>query len=189
MHTETKEFLEEQARGLAEMAENFRKERVQSARQTARESAARIRSLNVRVRALARSGVRVTNISHGAVENLIELQAEIVNSALNEAAAQIERLADTGSLRDLSRDQVKVLQAARQRIVADLSRALEILKDARGEVRKVAAGSSRKAPVRAKSRATKKAAPRAAKKSPPRKAKRKAPSRARPRAAKARRRR
>ena len=183
MHSETKEFLEQQARGLAEMAENFRREQVQSARQAARKSASRIKSLNGKVRALARSGVRVTNISHGAVENLIELQAEIVDSALTEAAAQIERLAGTGSLRDLSRDQARVLQAARRRIVDDLSRALEILKDAGGSVRQAAGGKSRKAqPPAAKKKNAKK-------KSAPRKSQRKSPVRAQPRAAKARRRR
>ncbi|HEX7375254.1 MAG TPA: phasin family protein [Steroidobacteraceae bacterium] len=185
MHTETKEFLEEQARGLAEMAQKFRKDRVQQARQAARDSAARIKSLNGRVRALARSGVRVTNISHGAVEDLIELQAEIVNSALTEAAAQIERLANTGSLRDLSRDQMRVLQAARQRIVDDLSRALEILKDAGGKVRQVAAGGARKAGPRA----TKKSAPPKVKGKAKAKVKRKSAVRAKPRAAKARRKR
>lgn len=181
MHTDTKEFLEEQARGLAEMAENLRKERVQAARQAARDSAARVRSLNGRVRALARSGIRVTNISHGAVENLIELQAEIVNSALSEAAAQIERLANTGSLRDLSRDQARVLLAARRRIVEDLSRALEILKEAGGEVRR-ATGGARKPAKASKPRTPKKqgTAP---------KAKRKAPARAAKRAIAARRRR
>ena len=181
MHTGTKEFLEEQARGLAEMAENLRKERVQAARKAARDSAARVRLLNGRVRALARSGIRVTNISHGAVENLIELQAEIVNSALNEAAAQIERLANTGSLRDLSRDQARVLLAARQRIVDDLSRALEILKEAGGDVRRAAQGA-RKATKASKPRTPKKrgTAP---------KAKRKAPARAAKRATAARRRR
>ena len=152
------EFIEEQRKGLAELLENLSKSRVAAARSAARQSAARIKELNGRVRALARSGVRLTAVSQGAAQGLIELHAEIVDTALTEAAAQIERMAYTESVRDLARMQTDVLQAARQRIVDDIARAVTILKDAAGDARKVvapavpAAGKApvRKAPVRRK---------------------------------------
>ena len=145
------EFIEEQRKGLAELLDNLSKSRVAAARNAARQSAARIKELNGRVRALARSGVRLTAVSQNAAQGLIELHAEIVNTALTEAAAQIERLAYTESVRDLARMQSEVLQAARQRIVDDIARAVTILKDAAGDARMAvapAAPAARKAPAR-----------------------------------------
>jgi len=133
------EFIDEQKKGLAELLANLGKSRVVAARNAARESAARIKELNGRVRALARSGVRLTTVSQGAAQGLIELHADIVNDALTEAAAQIERMAYTESVRDLARMQGEVLQATRQRIVDDMARAVTILKDAAGDARKAIA--------------------------------------------------
>lgn len=164
------EFIEEQRKGLAELLENLSKSRVAAARSAARQSAARIKELNGRVRALARSGVRLTAVSQNAAQGLIELHAEIVDTALTEAAAQIERLAYTESVRDLARLQTDVLQATRQRIVDDIARAVTILKDAAGDARKVVAPAvpakreapKKKAPTRRKAAA--KAKPKAKKK-------------------------
>jgi phasin family protein len=138
MPIEVNELIEQQMKGLTELVGNMKRSRVAAARRAATESAARIKSLNNRVRELARSGVRLTYISNGAVQNLIELQADIVNSALGEAAEQIQRMAYTESVRDLAGMQADVLQAARKRIVEDISRAVTILKDAAGDMRKVA---------------------------------------------------
>jgi hypothetical protein len=148
------EFIDEQKKGLTELLANLSRSRVAAARNAARQSAARIKELNGRVRALARSGVRLTAVSQSAAQDLIELHADIVNSALTEAASQIERMAYTESVRDLARMQADVLQAARQRIVDDMARAVTILKGAAGDARKVVA--KREAPAKA---APKKKAP------------------------------
>jgi phasin family protein len=140
MHSSVKEFLEEQTQGLAELADRLRRERIAAARRAATESAARVRELNARVRELARSGVRLTSISQSALQDLIELQADIVTTAIGDASSQIRRLADTESVRDLARQQGEVLQATRERIVADIARATKILKGAAGDVREVAVG-------------------------------------------------
>jgi hypothetical protein len=142
MNSELNEFLEQQKKGLVQLASDLRKARVAAARKAAHESAARIKSLNVRVRTLARSGVRLSVVSHGAVQSLIELQGDIVSSALNEAAEKIQQMAYTESVRDLARMQADVLQSARQRIVDDITRAVVILKDAAGDARKVATGTT-----------------------------------------------
>ncbi len=135
MHAGMSEFVAEHMKGLTEMVTELRRSRVAAARKAAVESAARIKSLNQRVRSLARSGVRVTAASQGAVQSLIELQEDIVTSALNDAAAQMQRLAYTESVRDLARVQGEILQAARQRIVDDIARAVTVLKSAAGDVR------------------------------------------------------
>lgn len=150
MHAGTDDFLDEQTKGLKELAEHLRTSRLAAARQAAVKSAARIRSLNGKVRALARSGVKLTSISQGTVQSLIELQAEIVNDGLTDAAAQIERIAYTGSVRDLAREQAEVLKAARERIAGDLTRAMTILRKAAQDARKV--GERQAVPKAAKKR-------------------------------------
>ena len=175
MHLGLNEFIDEQKKGLTELLANLSKSRVAAARSAARQSAARIKELNGRVRALARSGVRLTAVSQGAAQDLIELHADIVNSALTEAATQIERMAYTESVRDLARMQADVLQAARQRIVDDMARAVTILKGAAGDARKVVAKSE--VPAKA---APKKKAPAARKTKVAAKAKAKPRKRARP---------
>jgi hypothetical protein len=136
MPVEVNEFIAEQRRGLKELVRGLRKSRIEATRKAARESAARIRSLNERVRSLARSGVRVSAASQGAVQDLLQLQEEIVTSALTDAAGQIERLAYTESLRDFARAQAEVLRATRQRIVDDIGRAMKGLRSAAGELRR-----------------------------------------------------
>jgi phasin family protein len=138
MPIEVNEIIEQQMKGLTELVGNMKRSRVDAARRAATESAARIKSLNGRVRQVARSGVRLTYISNSAVQDLIQLQADIVNSALTEAAEQIQRMAYTESVRDLASMQAEVLQAARKRIVGDISRAVTILKTAAGDMRKAA---------------------------------------------------
>jgi phasin family protein len=150
MHAGTDDFLDEQKKGLEELAEHLRTSRLAAARQAALKSAARIRSLNGKVRALARSGVKLTSISQGTVQSLIELQADIVNDGLSDAAAQIERIAYTGSVRDLAREQAEVLKAARERIAGDLTRAMTILRKAAQDASKV--GERPAAPKAAKKR-------------------------------------
>jgi len=135
MSAHLSEFIAEQRKGLADLMKSLRQSQVKAAREAARSSAARIKSLNQRVRSLAKSGLRVNEVSHGAAQNLIELQADIVTSALNDAAVQIERLSYTETARDFARLQGEVMQAARQRIVDDLARAVTALKGAAGEVR------------------------------------------------------
>jgi hypothetical protein len=168
MHLSINEFIDEQKKGLNELLANLSKSRVAAARNAARQSAQRIKELNGRVRALSRSGVKLTAVSQGAAQGLIELHADIVDTALTEAASQIERMAYTESVRDLARMQAEVLQATRERIVADISRAVGILKGAAGDARKAVAPDApaskpaprKKAAARRKAAAKSKAAPR-----------------------------
>ena len=184
MIAELNEFLEEQTTGLAELARRLRQSRAAVARKAAAASAARVRSLNGRVRNLARSGVRLTSISQSTAQSLIELQAEIVTDALTDAAEQMQRIVYTSSVRDLAREQAGVLQAAQQRIVNDIARAVSILKGAAGDVRKVASSAAAAESVAPRKPARRKARSKVARKAskakrPVRRAKAKAKAKAR----------
>ncbi len=133
-----KDFVVGQTQGLAKRAQELRKKPVAAARDAAAKSAENLKSLKDPVRAFARSGVKLTTISQGTATSLIELQERIVASALNDAAAQLERAAASESLKDMLRNQASVLMDARERIVADMAQALAILRGAGSDVREVA---------------------------------------------------
>ncbi len=161
MMNKIKDFVAEQSQAMAEQAQKLRTEPVQVARDAAVKSAERIKSLKDPIRALSRSGVKLTAISQGTAQSLIELQAQIVTSALTEAAEQLERAARADNVMNLVRDQADVLRATRERIVTDISQAVAIFKDAGGDVRKVAtqtyakvAGKAAEEPVVVKARRT-----------------------------------
>jgi phasin family protein len=163
MKTRIKDFMSEQAQDLSERGQNLRRAPVEAARKAATRTAGHIKSLSDPVQAFARSGVKLTAISQGTAQSLIELQAEIVARALGEAATHLERAAEVRDLRDLVRDQAAVLRATRDRIVSDMTRAVAIFKDAGGDVRKVASGAytqaarpaAKKAPAAKRGRAGK----------------------------------
>jgi phasin family protein len=164
MASKIKNFVTEQAQALAEQAQKLRTQPVEAAREAAVKSAQRISAMRTAVRAMARSGVKLTAISQGTAQKLIELQEEIITSALTEASMQLERAARMDNVRDLLRDQSDVLRATRDRIVSDITQAVAIFKNAGGDLRKVA--------TQTYSGVTSKAAPKAKKAPAKRKAKR-----------------
>jgi phasin family protein len=168
-------LVTERGQELVEKAGKLRKEPVRIARAATAKSAERIKALKDPIRAVSRSGVKLTTISHGTAERLIELQAQVVTSALTDAAAQLERAARADNVKDLVRDQSNVLRTTRERIVSDITQAVTILKDAGGDARKVAkhtyasvTGKAEAAPVAARKKAVRKAK-RAVRKAPARK--------------------
>jgi len=138
MASKIKDFVIEQRELLAEQAGRLRTEPVKAARAATAKSAERIKALNPRIRAVSRSGVKLTAISQSTAERLIQLQEQLVTSALTDAATQLERAARADNVKDLVTDQAAVLRATRERIVSDITEAVTILKGAGDDVRKVA---------------------------------------------------
>ena len=133
MFTQIQDFMTEQKNALAEQAQKFREDPVESARGAASGSAEGLKSLKDPVRVIARSGVK-----QNALQGLIELQSEIVTSALTDAANRLERAARADNVIDLMQEQAEALRATRDRMVDEAARAFAIFKDAGRDVRKVA---------------------------------------------------
>lgn len=172
MVNKIKDFVNEQRQVLAEQADRLRTEPVKAARAATARSAARIKALSPRIRAVSRSGVKLTAISQTTAERLIHLQEQLVTSALNDAATRLERAARAANVKDLVVDQAAVLTATRDRIVSDITQAVTILKDAGGDVRKVATSTYETVTGKAKA-----AAPKAKARGKAKRAARKAPAR------------
>jgi hypothetical protein len=138
MFNQIQEFVSEQTQALAGQAQKFRDDPIETVREAAVTSAEGIKSLKQPVRVIARSGVKLTAISQTALQGLIELQSEIVTSALTDAAVRLERAARADNVVDLLQEQAEALLATRDRIVDEATRAVAIFTHAGRDVRKVA---------------------------------------------------
>ena len=138
MASKVKEFVNEQAQALAEQAGKLRRAPGKAVRGAAAKSARGIRALQDPVRVVTHSGVKLTNVSHEALLNLMALQLEVVTSALSGAAAQLERVAQSDDVQDLVSGQAHELRAVRERVVSDVNRAVAIVRKAGRGAREVA---------------------------------------------------
>jgi hypothetical protein len=125
-------------RELVEQIQRFRAEPIETMREVAMSSAGGIKSLKAPVRALAHSGVKLATVSQNTVQNLIELESEVITSALTAAAVRLERAARAGNVVDLVLDQAEMLGATRSRAVDHATRAVEIFKASGRDLRDVA---------------------------------------------------
>jgi len=130
MVSKVKEFVNEQRQVLSSQARRLGSAPGKVVRNAAARSAKRIKALQEPVRVVTHSGVKLTNVSHEALLGLMALQLEVVTSALSNAAAQLERVAQSDNVMDLVRGQADDLRATRDRVVKDVKRAVSIVKDA-----------------------------------------------------------
>jgi hypothetical protein len=72
------------------------------------------------------------------VSSFIELQSDMLTSAISDVALRLERASRAENVIDLVRDQVELIPATRTRVIEDAQRAAEILKIARRDLVAVA---------------------------------------------------
>jgi hypothetical protein len=138
MIEQIQEFVTDKASALTNQVEKIRKDSIGTVREAVVGGADNLKALKSPVRVVARSGVKVTTVSQTAVASLIELQSDVLTSALTDVAVRLERAAKADSLVDLVRDQIELGQATRGRIVEDAQRAVEIIKVAGRDLKGVA---------------------------------------------------
>src|SRR5512137_2291869 len=130
MVSQVKKFMNDENQIFTEQARLLRRAPGKAVRGAAARSAQRIKALQEPVRVVTHSGVKLTNVSHEALLGLMALQLEVVTSALSNAAAQLERVAQSDNVMDLVRGQADELRATRERVVTDVKRAVSIVRDA-----------------------------------------------------------
>ncbi len=133
-----RKLINEQMEFAGEQAGVMRRAPGTLMRRAAKKSATGVKALQMPVRAVTRSGVRLTTLTQHTVESLLELQLELVTAALTNAAEQLERVSRAQSVRSLVGGQAEELRAARERIAKDIQRVVAILKRAGKGARAVA---------------------------------------------------
>lgn len=167
MVSQVKKFMQDENQILTEQARMLRKAPGKAVRGAAARSAKRIKALQESARVITHSGVKLTNVSHEAVLSLMALQLDVVTSALSDAAAQLERVAQSDNLKDLVSGQAGELRATRDRVVDEMKRGVAIVKHAGRGVRNVATETYTKVtrPAKAAKAKTTRTVKRAARKS------------------------
>jgi len=135
MITQMQDFVAEQTAVLQDQMDKIRKESVETVREAVVGSAENLKALKSPVRTIARSTVKVTTVSQTAVASLIELQSDMLTSAISDAALRLERASRADNIIELVREQVEMLPATRARIVEDAQRAVTIFKHAGRDLR------------------------------------------------------
>ena len=108
MIIEMKEYVAERGELLRGQVAKLRTTSVESVREAISGSVETIKSLKSPVRVIARSGVKLSTLSQEAVQNLIELQSEVLTSALTDVAARLERATKADNLVELVREQIEL---------------------------------------------------------------------------------
>ena len=138
MMNQIQKLMSETGQPWADQMHKFRKEFPETVREAVTGSAETLKSLKSPVRLIARSGIKLTTVSQATVQSLIELQSDMITSALSDAALRLERASRADTVVDLVRDQIELLPATRERLTEEANRAVSILKDAGREIRTVA---------------------------------------------------
>lgn len=138
MIEQIQDFVSEQTAAISTKVKQIRKESSETVRDAVVDSAGNIKSLKSPVRVIARSGVKLTSVSQTAVASLIELQSDVLTSALSDVALRLERAARADGIVELVRDQYELAHATRGRVVEDAQRAVEIFKVAGRDLKGVA---------------------------------------------------
>jgi len=136
--TQIPEMMSEKTQAFADQIQKFRKDFPEAVREVVTDSAETLKSFKSPVRLIARSSIKLTTVSQTAVQSLIELQSDMITSALSDAALRLERASRADSVVDLVRDQIELIPATRERLSEEATRVVTILKDAGREIRTVA---------------------------------------------------
>jgi len=138
MIVDMQEFVAERGEVLVGQVRKMRETSVETVREAVVGSAETLKALKSPVRMIARSGVKLSAVSQTTVQNLIELQSDVVTSALNDVALRLERATRAENIVEFVREQIELTPATRARMVEDANRAVTILKTAGRDIRNVA---------------------------------------------------
>jgi hypothetical protein len=138
MIVDMQEFVAERGEVLVGQVRKMRETSVETVREAVVGSAETLKALKSPVRMIARSGVKLTTVSQVTVQNLIELQSDVVTSALNDVALRLERATRAENIIEFVREQIELTPATRARMVDDATRAVTIFKTAGRDIRNVA---------------------------------------------------
>ena len=138
MLNQVQDYMNEQIQTFAGQAQRFGADPLAAAREGVAHSVSGLKSLRQPVRAAARSGVKLSALTHETAQELIQLQSHMVTATLTEMAESLERAAQARDFAALVSAQADSLRQSAERFVNDANRALEILTTAGRGVQTVA---------------------------------------------------
>jgi len=138
MIVEMQEYVVEGGELLRGQVRKLRRTSAENIREAVVGSADTLKGLKSPVRLIARSSIKLTAVGQTTVQNLIELQSDVVTSALTEMALRLERATQAENIVEMVREQIELTPATRDRVMDEANRVVTIFKTAGREVRAVA---------------------------------------------------
>jgi hypothetical protein len=126
---------------IAEQARSRYAAMLGSARNQTEQAAGRIRDGKKPVKALSRLGVKLTDVSHRATAKVLKQQTTLVENQMDALAARLRTAANADNVRDLVRDQIRLIPANASQFLTDTRASLAIVAEAGGEVRQLLTGT------------------------------------------------
>jgi phasin family protein len=136
--TDIRETLIDRSRTLMTQARSYVDASIAYARESTVQLADAIENLDGPVKTLRTAGTRLTLLSQRYAEELLTVQAAMIESALEDSAARLRMVAKAEDLRSLLRDQVEQLPKSRARVSADWRRATAATSKVGRELRELA---------------------------------------------------
>ncbi len=130
MLNQVQDYMNEQFQTLAGQAQRFGADPLAAVREGMAHSVGGLKSLRQPVRAAARSGVKLSALTHETAQELIQLQSQMVTATLTEMAEGLERVAQAKDFGSLVSAQADALRQTAERFVGDANRAVEIFTSA-----------------------------------------------------------
>ena len=134
-----------------------------NARSRTEKAAGRVRKGKKPVQTLSKLGVNLSKVSHSTTAKVLKQQGKMVEHQIDALATRLRTAAQAGSLRELLRDQVRLIPVNTSQFVTDTRASLSIVASAGGDVRELLAGTAAElrgktsVPARSRTRTAKKA--------------------------------
>jgi hypothetical protein len=130
--------LIQRTRGFASQARSYADTTAEAARESAVRLATMIEGLEAPVRTLSTAGTGATAVSQRFVADLLAVQAETVEAALEDGAARLRMAASAPGFRSIVKKQVEELPASGKRIKSNLRKAADATARAGRDLRALA---------------------------------------------------
>jgi phasin family protein len=114
---------------------------VHGARSQTEQAASLIRGGKKPVKTLSRLGVELTSISHRATSKVLKNQARLIENQIDALAGRLHSAARAGNLRDLVRDQIRLIPQNASQFVEDTRQTFTVVAEAGSEVRELVVGT------------------------------------------------
>jgi phasin family protein len=138
MRNQMQDYMNEHMQAFAGQAQRFGADPLAAIRDGMAQSVSSLKSVRQPMRSAARSGAKLSALTHETVQQLIELQSQMITAALTEMAEGLERASQAKDFAALVGVQADTLRQSAERLVGDANRALEILTSAGRGVQTVA---------------------------------------------------
>lgn len=145
MFNQVQDFVTEQMQAFAGRAQQFGADPLTALREGAAYSADSLEAVKQPVRLAARSSVQLSSLVQKTTQELIELQSDMLTSALTEIADSLERAAEASDYAALVSAQAEAARKSAERVANDVTRAMEIFASAGRGMQQVTAETFEKA--------------------------------------------